>query len=265
LWCWVSIDWDALRVATFYGPVWLVIFGTFAIYLSAGRVVLEWRRRLLKYSQDRSREAEISNHSEPSSPGIVKTIEARITTEPAAQALNSNPESGFEGCEAGLSSASRPYSTPFDRNARLSITSLDANRAAISYCKWALLFFVAALVTWVPSTVNRVVTLVHPEDKIFALNYASGLVLPLQGFWNAIIYIFTSLPACGALLQKITSASDNPNSTNTASHKWKNLFAMTTRPSSGNASRGKMKQQVSCSESVQELRRNSGDGVGAAR
>ena len=241
-----------------------MIFGTFAIYLSAGRVVLEWRRQLLKYSQDRSREAEISNHSEPSSPGIVKTIEARITSEPA-QAPNSNPESSYESCEAGLSSTPRPYSTPFDRNARLSITSLDANRAAISYCKWALLFFVAALVTWVPSTVNRVLTLVHPEDKIFALNYASGLVLPLQGFWNAIIYIFTSLPACAALIQRITSASDSPKATNQTSHKWKNLFAMTTRPSSGNAGRGKMKQQVSCSDSVQELRRNSGDGVGTTR
>jgi hypothetical protein len=240
-----------------------VIFGTFAIYLSAGRVVLEWRRQLLKYSQDRSREAEISR-SEPSSPGIIKTTEVQITIEPA-KAPNSNAESSFESCEAGLSSVSRPYSTPFDRSARLSITSLDANRAAISYCKWALLFFFAALVTWVPSTVNRVVTLVHPEEKIFALNYASGLVLPLQGFWNAIIYIFTSLPACAALLQRITSASDNSSSTNKRPRKWKNLFAMTTRPSSGNAGRGKMKQQVSCSDSVQELRRNSGDGAGTAR
>jgi Slime mold cyclic AMP receptor len=22
LWCWVSRDWDVLRIATFYGPVW---------------------------------------------------------------------------------------------------------------------------------------------------------------------------------------------------------------------------------------------------
>jgi hypothetical protein len=224
-------------------------------------VVLEWRRQLLKYSEDRSREAEISSHSEPSSPGISKTTEVHITIE-SAQAPNSNPESSFENSEAGLSSTPRPYSTPFGRNPRLSITSLDANRAAVSYCKWAILFFVAALVTWVPSTVNRVVTLVHPEEKIFALNYASGLVLPLQGFWNAIIYIFTSLPACSALVQRITSGSD---STKKTSREWKNLFAMTTRPSSGSASRGKMKQQANCSESVQELRRNSGDGTGTVR
>jgi hypothetical protein len=24
LWCWVSSRWDAMRIATFYGPVWLV-------------------------------------------------------------------------------------------------------------------------------------------------------------------------------------------------------------------------------------------------
>jgi len=239
-----------------------VIFGTFSIYLSAGRVVLQWRRQLLKYSEDRAREVEISNRSEPSSPGIVKTTEVHITTEPA-QVPNTNSQPSFDSNEAGLSSVSRSYSTPYDRSARLSITSIDANRAAVSYCKWALLFFVAALVTWVPSTVNRVVTLVHPEDKIFALNYASGLVLPLQGFWNAVIYIFTSLPACSALLQSVTGA--NSKSTKKTSRSWKNLFVMTTRPTSGNAGRGKMKQQTSYSDSIQELRRNSGGGLRTAR
>jgi len=241
-----------------------VIFGTFSIYLSAGRVVLQWRRQLLKYSEDRAREVEISNRSEPSSPGIVKTTEVHITTEPA-QVPNTNSQPSFDSNEAGLSSVSRSYSTPYDRSARLSITSIDANRAAVSYCKWALLFFVAALVTWVPSTVNRVVTLVHPEDKIFALNYASGLVLPLQGFWNAIIYIFTSLPACGALLRSVTGTSANSKSTKKKSRRWRDLFVMTTRPTSGNAGRGKTKQQTSYSDSIQELRGNSGDGLGRAR
>jgi len=240
-----------------------VIFGTFAIYLSAGRVVLQWRRQLLKYSEERAREVEISNRSEPSSPGIVKTTEVHITTEPA-QLPNTNSQPSLDSNEAGLSSVSRSYSAPYNnRNARLSITSIDANRAAVSYCKCALLFFIAALVTWVPSTVNRVVTLVHPDDKIFALNYASGLVLPLQGFWNAIIYIFTSLPACSALLESVTGASANSKSTKKGSRRWGNLFAMTTRPTSGDAGRGKRKQKATYSDSIQEL--NSGDGLGMVR
>lgn len=95
-----------------------------------------------------------------------------------------------------------------DRDPRLSFGSIDANGAAINYCKCALLFFIALLVTWVPSTVNRVVTLVHPDDITFGLNYASGMVLPLQGFWNTIVYIFISLPACKALIRKKTTTSE---------------------------------------------------------
>ena len=51
----------------------------------------------------------------------------------------------------------------------------------------------------VPSTINRVNTLVHPEDSVFGLDLASALVLPLQGFWNTLIYIVTSWAACKAL------------------------------------------------------------------
>ena len=49
-------------------------------------------------------------------------------------------------------------------------------------------------------------TLVRPNDSLFALDFASGLVLPLQGFWNTVIYIVTSLPACRALWTEIVSA-----------------------------------------------------------
>jgi hypothetical protein len=81
---------------------------------------------------------------------------------------------------------------------------VDANRATLSYCYTALLFFIALLVTWVPSTVNRVYTLVSPgSPSPFALDFASGLVLPLQGFWNTVIYIVTSLAACRALAADI--------------------------------------------------------------
>ncbi|KAJ6004808.1 hypothetical protein N7540_012607 [Penicillium herquei] len=46
LWCWVSLQWDYLRIATFYGPVWFVIVLTFAIYLRAGSVIYQKRRQL---------------------------------------------------------------------------------------------------------------------------------------------------------------------------------------------------------------------------
>lgn len=105
------------------------------------------------------------------------------------------------------------------------VRGLDANKATLSYCKTALLFFFALLCTWyvtvislfrlrtlpltyslrVPSTINRVNTLVHPDASVFGLDLASSLVLPLQGFWNTLIYIVTSFPACKALWNEISA------------------------------------------------------------
>ena len=107
----------------------------------------------------------------------------------------------------------------------------DANKATLSYCKTAMLFFVALICTWyvstrhlgvqladsfllrVPSTVNRFYTLVHPNDPKFGLEFSSGLVLPLQGCWNTVIYIVTSLPACKALWRDFVDRSpkDEPS------------------------------------------------------
>ena len=41
---------------------------------------------------------------------------------------------------------------------------------------------------------------------MFGLDFASGFVLPLQGFWNTLIYIVTSLPACAALGKDIKAS-----------------------------------------------------------
>jgi hypothetical protein len=74
--------------------------------------------------------------------------------------------------------------------------ALEANNAAWSYAKVSLLFFTAMLVTWIPSTANRVYSVVNPGYISPSLQFASAFVLPLQGFWNAVIYITTSWCAC---------------------------------------------------------------------
>jgi len=110
-------------------------------------------------------------------------------------------------------------------------TTAQANRAALNYCKCAVLFFIALLVTWVPSTINRVYSLVHPDSVVFGLDFASGLVLPLQGFWNAVVYIATGFPACQALVGKMRDAfgggrgrrSESGGSTSTSQGKENNL------------------------------------------
>jgi hypothetical protein len=233
-----------------------MIIATFAIYISAGKVVLQWRHELLKYTQNHQNDILIHGPIHPSSPKIVKTVEVYVTREPAQMSSSTRPP-GFDSRQTSVSHESKPPSTHYDRRPSKSIPSSDANRAAINYCKCALLFFAALIVTWVPSTLNRLVTLVHPNDPIFGLDYASGLVLPLQGFWNAIIYIFTSLPACKALMRRITTALHIDQMP-----RWRNGRFSTTATSSGSHGPGSKNQPADYSESVQELHSNTGDGLG---
>lgn len=90
---------------------------------------------------------------------------------------------------------------PFSRRK----ANYDAHNASWSYAKCALLFFTAMLVTWIPSSANRVYSVVRNGDISLPLEYMSAFVLPLQGFWNAIIYMTTSWKACKMLWEDIRS------------------------------------------------------------
>jgi hypothetical protein len=83
----------------------------------------------------------------------------------------------------------------------------EASSAAWAYTKYAILFFIALLVTWVPSTANRVFAFAHPNDFSFGLNYAASFVLPLQGFWNSLIYVSISWPAFRTLWRDLRGDS----------------------------------------------------------
>ncbi|CAI7658938.1 unnamed protein product [Penicillium pancosmium] len=65
LWCWVSTQWDWLRIATFYGPVWLVITLTFAIYIRAGSVIYQKRRQFRHFGNSDSLDSETQADSSP--------------------------------------------------------------------------------------------------------------------------------------------------------------------------------------------------------
>lgn len=87
------------------------------------------------------------------------------------------------------------------RRNRRRVAIYEANHAAWSYTKCALLFFTALLITWIPSTANRVYSVVNQGQILLGLEYASAFVLPLQGFWNGLIYLFTTRRACKTLIK----------------------------------------------------------------
>jgi hypothetical protein len=255
LWCWVSLKWDFLRIALFYGPVWFVISLTFAIYLRAGSSIYQKRRELRALSGLETLDTELAiarDLPHVRLAGIQVTSEIACSTpqrcsvavpdvdvdidvpRPARSFSSSNispysvtieggmidPITMYQNSEEQLSSihasSSRKNSSLLHSEMSMSMSlrtcrsdgvetyetysqrrgmKREATSAVWAYTKYAMLFFIALLVTWVPSTVNRVYAFARPNEFSFGLNYTSSFVLPLQGFWNSLIYVSISWPA----------------------------------------------------------------------
>lgn len=80
LWCWVGRDWEWMRIAFFYGPVWCVIIVTIVIYCYTGRVIFNQRRALRAFS--RSNEQPFPQIQNPFNANAVTAItEVTVTSE----------------------------------------------------------------------------------------------------------------------------------------------------------------------------------------
>ncbi|RGP64420.1 hypothetical protein FSPOR_7950 [Fusarium sporotrichioides] len=232
LWCWVSKEWDIWRIITFYGPVWLVIIITFFIYIRAGSTIYRKRRELDGFSSaDRDLAYGAGDHIT-----TLKTTEVSVTTEvvkpdgillqPMSGRVPDRDSPGSNNGNYSVQITAQPSSgdiademAPIDREqTRASIQvpqqqqrsaaqinrkrNRELNNASWQYTKCAILFFTAILITWVPSSSNRVYSVFHKSSSR-PLEYMSAFVLPLQGFWNALIYIVTSWSACKNLKNDI--------------------------------------------------------------
>lgn len=93
----------------------------------------------------------------------------------------------------------------------------ESNPDAWLYARVAFLFFCSLLICWVPSSINRLYSIANPNRLVFWLNYIETLVLPLQGFFNAVIYIITSQTACRNLWRSMTGAQQLPRKSSTVS------------------------------------------------
>ncbi|PGH08355.1 hypothetical protein GX51_01181 [Blastomyces parvus] len=90
--------------------------------------------------------------------------------------------------------------------------TVDRHTTTYLYMKRVSLFFLSLLLTWTPSTINRVHRISNPDEPVFSLALISAVVLSLQGFWNLIVYISTSIDAvkslCVAFRVKFCSHTD---------------------------------------------------------
>ncbi|KAH8595887.1 G-protein coupled receptor [Bisporella sp. PMI_857] len=263
LWCWVSGEWDILRIVTFYAPVWLVILLTMAIYLRAGREIWAQRKHLRNFDGPVQDPLPLINDPFQS----MKTTEVFVTSEAVNQSSSENIDLGrltttqdngfptaptnpdnaytitisssktpFEKSQKAVGSAqSLDVESGLDRNVTIGSQPSDSQRAdfgrnpissksslgiprinpirrhaahqaenaAWSYTKVSVLFFIAMMVTWIPSSANRLYSVVHEGEVSVGLQYAAAFVLPLQGFWNAVIYITNNLNACKSIVDRM--------------------------------------------------------------
>ncbi|KAI9683914.1 MAG: hypothetical protein M1829_004249 [Trizodia sp. TS-e1964] len=213
LWCWIPSSWNWLRMATFYVPVWFIILFTFSIYIRVGNYIYQKRCELRLFTSSRA--------PSPTNGNNTKSTDIDIISEPAEPNSTLYSMQALRGGQAEIIPRNQEYSVTirsgpdppaWDARQQQVHKVIEKNRAAWAYTRCAFLFFVALLVTWVPPTINRVYGVVYPDDNNFAMFFASSLVLPLQGFWNSIIYVTTSLPACKSLWitlsSKITGAPE---------------------------------------------------------
>ncbi|KAI5462775.1 hypothetical protein BGZ63DRAFT_412544 [Mariannaea sp. PMI_226] len=205
LWCWLSQKWRLLRILIIYGPVWIFILITFFIYGRIGCDLIHNHRQVRNLSR-----TDIETSTSTSTrvdTGAIRASDSRTNGPPKLPTKPIPQEHRGSGSGSGTSQASCPDNSVSaaanDSNNRNRTTTPALSRAELQYAKCALLFFTAMLVTWLPSTANRVYLLIHPDSEAPALEYMSAAVLPLQGFWNAMIYMVTSWAACRVVFGQI--------------------------------------------------------------
>ncbi|PQE16190.1 G- coupled receptor protein [Rutstroemia sp. NJR-2017a BVV2] len=147
-----------------------------------------------------------------------------------------DPDSNYRVTISALPNAT--LSSRTSRRNGAGVNSFD--RIKWAYTKVAMLFAISILITWVPASVNRVYGLRYPEKPSFVLNILSAIVLPLQGFWNTVIYFTTSLGICRTVWADFRGPASQRRSTDG--------FRMMERPTASRK-RGDVKE----SESMVEL------------
>ncbi|MCJ1295562.1 hypothetical protein MMC34_007125 [Xylographa carneopallida] len=211
-WCSITSAWGFLRIALCYGPAWVSILIIFVIYIWAGIEIFEKRRQLRTFKHPVSEVTVIAN---PFTSYVTTEVEITSEANPNTTRLSPQPYNleedvpgyGFSAYVVKVERGQERPESPLVRSihSRQQNVAMDANTAAWGYLKCAMLFFVSLLITWVPSSANRVHSLIYPNEVTFSFNYAGALVLPLMGYWNAVIYTTTSWTAVKSLFADIHS------------------------------------------------------------
>ncbi|KAB5580271.1 G-protein coupled receptor [Coniochaeta sp. 2T2.1] len=223
LWCWIADSWNSLRIFTYYLPIWVCILVSTIIYFAVGYQVFHQRNQLRNLSL--SNPAKDTSCSDVRDSGERVSLVAISSFGGAAIPARSSHGGGrtrkittATGTTTTTTVALTPYTTistnyhppstpsrhrtpskPTSWPSRLKsgtrhfLTKLrNLDPVKLAYLRTSFVFAISILITWTPSSINRVYTLIYPTRFNFGLNMASAVVLPLQGVWNCVIYCATS-------------------------------------------------------------------------
>ncbi|KAF7560340.1 hypothetical protein G7046_g3806 [Stylonectria norvegica] len=134
---------------------------------------------------------------------------AALPTEPKIAHMQSTPHVSFEESNPRIqpassqyfSSVTSPKTAPVPQGSPLrritSATTAVMYKFRIedpikrAYLRTSFLFALSVLVTWIPSSMNRIHSWLEGKSP-YEFHVATAAVLPLQGLWNAVIFFVTS-------------------------------------------------------------------------
>ncbi|KAJ5594728.1 G protein coupled receptor family protein [Penicillium hispanicum] len=205
IWCWITPQWDFMRIIFLYGIVWVALLFAFIIYAMTAKLIWDKREHLDGYLNPLNE-----------SPFVNTMTEVKITHEERPIVQDAGPHGILDlGTDQDLYAVQveahpqklQPQSHMPDALRVRSITRNAAeqaqNQEAWLYARVAFLFFLVLMITWIPTSVNRVYAIVDPAGMNFPLNYVAAFVFPLQAFWNTVIYVITSQAACRKLCARL--------------------------------------------------------------
>ncbi|GAW16015.1 hypothetical protein ANO14919_054370 [Xylariales sp. No.14919] len=245
IWCWIDRDWSDLRIYTYYLPIWVCIVLSAFIYIAVGYYVFKQRNQLrnLSLSNPTHDLPETRDSGEKdlfANAAVMGTINRevlQVTTintesERVARPLsNTTPLNWFKGPVEDQSNFDRQAGVSTPAPIATTTTCITAkprikrslwrhirdgfdgwcskfshmDPVKLAYLRTSFVFAVSVLITWTPSSINRVHDIVNPREFNYPLNLASAIVLPLQGLWNAVIFFSTGWTA---LRQEVRSMVD---------------------------------------------------------
>ncbi|KAF2488311.1 family A G protein-coupled receptor-like protein [Lophium mytilinum] len=211
IWCWVTREYDWMRLAFFYGPVLAIILGTFMLYVIVFVKYIRTNARALHnienpvplYNFGLGFDNNLQDFSEIQA---VTNIDVTTTEtkrrahadETTLSSFNStSPLTSFAAEQHGAHNTHiieevQPMHNIVISGGQAVTPAEQAARNARTYLLTAALVWLVLLVVWIPSTINRVQGMINPKEPNYGMNLAAAIVLPLQGLGNAIIYGVTS-------------------------------------------------------------------------